>query len=77
MREVNHVFRAVAVAFCLTLLSCEVCRECECQKNGQTFMEEECARGIGQSDGLDYWERDMIEEKDYESCRCTESGFLN
>jgi hypothetical protein len=56
----------------LSFTGCTVCRECECEKDGQTFQEEECATGINQD--LDGWQRYIIEENEYEFCRCVEVG---
>jgi len=50
---------------------CKKCLTCECIKNGQKIIEEECASGINQESGLEYWQKDMMEEKGYEDCLCS------
>ena len=62
------------IPFCLALLllttSCTICSTCRCEKDGETFTEEECAKGINQREGLERWQRIMAEEKEYEACAC-------
>jgi len=59
-----HVKQILFMLFAACLfLGCKKCLDCECTKNGQKFMEEECATGINQESGLEYWQKDMMEKK--------------
>lgn len=67
----RRYFIFVLIAIFTIITGCKKCLNCDCTKNGQKFIEEECATGINQENGLEYWQKDMMEEKDYEDCLCS------
>jgi hypothetical protein len=65
------VFKLLFLVFFLGFISCKTCIECECSKNGEKTIEEDCVYTNDKSGAARDFTNHLKNNKGYDECFCT------
>jgi len=73
MKKASRILLPVIFASAFFIVSCrKECRTCRCEREGEVFIEKNCAIGNAQCKNLDSWEEYLRNDRDFDSVTCVD-----